>query len=311
MLALELKPKKYNQNELVITKGEIASEMYFVAKGEAEIINEQTSLGMAKFGPGSFFGEVSLFFNVPRTVSIRCCTDTVVFQLTKEDLTKTMSKFPEIEEKIMTEAKKRFEFNEMRKKANLNQKQTMETEVEVIVERLKSISFFRNLQQNFLHHLAILLKINTYKVGDLIIKKDDPGDSMHFLVDGSAKVIVLKDNIEHILVELTAPTFFGEVALFFDGFRTATVVSKTECTTLELNKKALQDVVQEYPQLRDTFYIQAKEHYQEFIHRKDTMKDETDMDGYGIEVIKRKLEMVLSVYSIPNNIITGPDIQSL
>ena len=114
--------------------------MYFVAIGTAEIVNERENVDLSHFSPGSFFGEVGLFFHVPRTVSIRCVSTTItLFKLTKDDLEKTVGVFPEMKEKIYGEAKKRFEFNEMRRKANLNTKQTFETEIEVIRERLKMV----------------------------------------------------------------------------------------------------------------------------------------------------------------------------
>ncbi len=58
-LALSLKPVKFYRNQTLFKKGDLAEEMYFVAKGCAEVVDESRSVIYAQFRPGSFFGEVS------------------------------------------------------------------------------------------------------------------------------------------------------------------------------------------------------------------------------------------------------------
>jgi CRP-like cAMP-binding protein len=41
-LAMSLKPVQFSRGQFIIKQGEIAGEMYFVARGVAEILNEVT-----------------------------------------------------------------------------------------------------------------------------------------------------------------------------------------------------------------------------------------------------------------------------
>ena len=140
MLALTLKPVQYRQGSLIIQKDDIASEMYFVVSGTCEVFSEHDNTVYAEFHPGSFFGEVGVFFQVKRTASVRCTSNQVtLFKLTKTDLDTLLEQYPEIDEKIKGEARMRFQYNEDREKAKLTSSQSVETEVEVVRERLKNV----------------------------------------------------------------------------------------------------------------------------------------------------------------------------
>jgi CRP-like cAMP-binding protein len=143
MLALSLTPVQYQQNDLIIKKGDLASEMFFVVRGVAEVFNEEDGQVFAQFTPGSFFGEVGLFFDIKRTASVHCITDVVdVFKLTREVLDKVLENYPEVSQKIKNEAKQRFLYNQEREKIKLSQRKRVQTEHEVIREKLKSVSVY-------------------------------------------------------------------------------------------------------------------------------------------------------------------------
>lgn len=139
MLAISLTPIQYQQGELIIKKGDAASEMYFIVKGTAEVFNEEDGAVYAQFAPGSFFGEVGLFFDIKRTASVHCTSDVMVFKLTREVLDKILENYPEVSQKIKTEAKQRFLYNQEREKIKLTIRRKVQTEHEVIRERLKLV----------------------------------------------------------------------------------------------------------------------------------------------------------------------------
>jgi hypothetical protein len=57
-LALSLQPAKYYRDQTLFKKGDVAAEMFFVAKGCADAVDEKRVAVYAQFKPGSFFGEV-------------------------------------------------------------------------------------------------------------------------------------------------------------------------------------------------------------------------------------------------------------
>ncbi|KAJ3040797.1 hypothetical protein HDV00_010412 [Rhizophlyctis rosea] len=277
MLALSLKPVQYRQGDIIIQKGDIASEMYFVVSGTAEVFSEADNAVYAEFHPGSFFGEVGVFFQVKRTASVRCTSNQVtLFKLTKQDLDTLLAQYPEIDEKIKLEAQQRFQYNEDREKAKLTSTQEVETEVEVVREKLKNVPLFKDGSVGFLHQLALRLKLRIFEPATIIIQKGSVGRSMYFLVDGEAQVV--SDDGSTVYAELKPSSFFGEVALFYEVARTATVKAKSRSTMFELDKDDLWEVLNQHPALQDTMKATAQENYELFMKRQRGVEKITEED---------------------------------
>lgn len=45
--------------------------MFFIHRGTVDVVSEDGEVVFAKMDEGSFFGEISLVYSVPRTASIR------------------------------------------------------------------------------------------------------------------------------------------------------------------------------------------------------------------------------------------------
>ncbi|KAI8843134.1 cyclic nucleotide-binding-like protein [Chytridium lagenaria] len=307
MLALSLRPVQFKMGEVIIQKGDIASEMYFVVDGEAEVFSDEDGKVFANFHPGFFFGEVGLFFKIKRTASVRCTSQNItVFKLTKNDLDSVLAGYPEIDAKIKVEAKQRFEYNKMREMAKLTGKQEVETDIEVVREKLKTIPLFKGGSIGFFHELALTLKIRVFQPGDLIIQKDQPGRSMYFVVDGTADVI--SPDGKEVYGTMLANTFFGEVALFFDVNRTASVRARTVCTLFELEKDSLKKILSQHKQLKEQMYEKAEENFRLWQARQNALKQlgsSKDIQQFDVEATVSRLRMVSMFSKCPDNFLRG------
>jgi glucose-6-phosphate 1-dehydrogenase len=106
-LALTLKPVAFAPGDLVIKKGDVGNEMYFVCRGEVEILDG----GGAKLntlGPGDFFGELSLLFSTPRTASVRATTPCDLFVLNKAEFVQLLKDYPTVAASIQEVARARY-----------------------------------------------------------------------------------------------------------------------------------------------------------------------------------------------------------
>ena len=112
-----------------------------------------------------------------------------------------------------------------------------------------------------------MVKFREYRASDIIIKKDDKGESMFFVLDGAAEVISANGAI--VYAELPVNTFFGEVSLFFEVNRTATVRAKTFTTVIELSKSALKTVLDQHSELRELILSKANENYEVYKKRQE------------------------------------------
>ncbi|KAJ3192983.1 hypothetical protein HK101_005632, partial [Irineochytrium annulatum] len=306
MLALQLHPIQYHHNQTILRKGDPALEMFFVVDGTAEVFDETTRTAFAQFQPGSFFGEIGLFFACERTASVRAVTPNLtVFKLAKEDLDGLLKQYPEIDAKIQVEARHRMEYNQLREVAKLSGTQEVETDVEVVREKLKNIPLFKGGSVGFFHELALALKFKVYQPLDVIIKKDAPGRSMFFVVDGLAEVI--SEDGTQVFGELRANAFFGEVALFFEVNRTATVRSKTSCALFELDKDSLTAVLNQHEGLREVMKGKAEENWRLAQERQKAVMQISAQDSlaFDVEATVNRLKKVTFFQNCPEPVLRG------
>lgn len=130
------------------------------------------------------------------------------------------------------------------------------------------IPYFKNGSIAFLHQLALMVRFKAFQENSIIIKKDDPGDSLFVIIDGAAEVISPDGKI--IFATLSVNAFFGEVCVFYDVNRTATVRAKVHTTVLELSKESLRNTLGEYPELKEVIMKSAQENFELFRKRQSS-----------------------------------------
>ena len=125
----------------------------------------------------------------------------------------------------------------------------LRTEVELFLKRdiLERIPLFKDISDSFLREVSLHLRPVVYTPGDYIFKKDDRGSEMYFVIKGKLKV--LTGDEKKILNVLSDGDFFGELALFRNEIRLATVQAETYCDVYMLNKEVFDHVLNNYPEI--------------------------------------------------------------
>lgn len=106
-LVRALKPKVCLPNSLVVRIGETGEEMFFVARGELNVITSDLKV-VHTIRDGGFFGEVALLYDTKRTAYIASRTYCDMFVLKKDDFEKVLKKHPQSSEAVQKVAKQRF-----------------------------------------------------------------------------------------------------------------------------------------------------------------------------------------------------------
>ncbi|KAI8836549.1 hypothetical protein BJ741DRAFT_605927, partial [Chytriomyces cf. hyalinus JEL632] len=113
-------PVIYRTGELIIRKHEIGHEMYFLSKGTVEVVSGDGKTVYSVIHKGSFFGELGVLFNVPRTASVRAFDDCYCMILTRDNLDVVLKYFPniaqrfrQVAERRMSEVKKMISYKQM------------------------------------------------------------------------------------------------------------------------------------------------------------------------------------------------------
>ncbi|KAJ9466383.1 Cyclic nucleotide-gated cation channel [Diplonema papillatum] len=92
----------------VLRKGEIGKEMFFIHRGQVDVVSEDNSIVFASLSEGNFFGEVALVVpGAKRTASIVCKTFTELFVLNKTDFERLLDSYPETRKEILQVAVER------------------------------------------------------------------------------------------------------------------------------------------------------------------------------------------------------------
>jgi CRP-like cAMP-binding protein len=108
--------------------------------------------------------------------------------------------------------------------------------------------------------LAVIrgLRLLAFDAGDVIITEGEPGQSLFVLTTGTVKVFVRDPEGRNVaLSSLGEGAFFGEIATLSGRPRSATVTAASRCELLELDKPALEAILELHPRVRDVL----EEHY--------------------------------------------------
>ncbi len=118
-----LRPQLHSPHDYILTEGDEAKAMYWLVRGAVAVTSRDGESTFAELAPGAFFGEIGILMNIPRTATIIARTRCMLVVLKKEDLTKELPNFPEVERAIRDEAAERLSILQRKKKENLDSNQ--------------------------------------------------------------------------------------------------------------------------------------------------------------------------------------------
>lgn len=126
----------------------------------------------------------------------------------------------------------------------------METKISIPdkILHLRAIHIFEGLSVSELAAIASVTEVVVYPAGTEIIKEGERGETMYMIIDGLVSVIKeFQGQPEIVLDHIRAGDYFGEMALFEDLLRSATVRTEEETRVLVLDKREFTEIVREYP----------------------------------------------------------------
>ncbi|CAI2367548.1 unnamed protein product [Moneuplotes crassus] len=145
--------------------------------------------------------------------------------------------------------------------------------------------------ENLIKDISTSLVQTIYLPGDFIILKDDIGEEMYFIAEGS--VYILAADKRTVLNTLTQGYYFGEMAIFLkSNRRTAYVQAETFCSILILKKYDLDNIKVNYPAVAKDIIKEAEKRQAETREIEEAYKDEIWDDEKNPEDQKNDLERI-------------------
>jgi long-chain acyl-CoA synthetase len=79
-----LDAREFAPGDVVVHEGDVGDEMYFLTKGQVEVVQGRPQQRLAVVREGAFFGELAILTDAPRAATIRALTDVEVYALRRD-----------------------------------------------------------------------------------------------------------------------------------------------------------------------------------------------------------------------------------
>ncbi|OPY83694.1 MAG: cAMP-activated global transcriptional regulator CRP [Smithella sp. PtaU1.Bin162] len=246
--------RSYRKGETICEQNAVGREMYYIRSGEVAVFLGENQLAALK--PGEIFGEISLFYNVARTATIRAAADiTEVGVLTRSGFeTILQDSHPYSHDLIY-----RLYSILPDRLRNLNEKYRMAinalsllTEGRERKMRIgEGVDAILKPKENFFPTItgeeARLLFTETkfFDAGRTVITEGDFAEGAYLILEGKAKAVISSDGGEKIVLgEFDRGEIFGEMALIDNKPRSASVVTVTPCELAFMEKGAFGRIIE-------------------------------------------------------------------
>ncbi|MCZ7646768.1 MAG: glucose-6-phosphate dehydrogenase [Planctomycetota bacterium] len=107
-LIMALKARQTAAGETVIQKGELGKEMYLIARGEVEVLDDAGKV-LKTLKDGDLFGEIALLMSTPRTATVRSKSSCDLFVLEKADFNRILRDNPQFADGVCKIARERYD----------------------------------------------------------------------------------------------------------------------------------------------------------------------------------------------------------
>jgi hypothetical protein len=111
------------------------------------------------------------------------------------------------------------------------------------------IPLFSDLTASEFIAVALLLVRRVAKVGEVIVREGDPGESMFIVSTGEVRATILREGRQVVVATMRDGDFFGEMAVLSGEPRTATVTAVKSTELLELSREHLSEICSRHPEV--------------------------------------------------------------
>jgi len=124
-------------------------------------------------------------------------------------------------------------------------------EIESKLQALENVEIFKYLDDAERRSLATAARRTPFGPGEVITRQGTSAHWLYVLTKGRAEVRLTSNGADKRVAVLTAPSFFGEMALMTGQPREATVVALTEVECLSVDKLDFQGILKRRPEIAE------------------------------------------------------------
>ena len=199
----------YNPGDVIIKKGDIGNVFYMIKSGSVLVSDVGDKFKEQILAAGEYFGDLALMSGEPRAATVSASTMVECMALDREAFNNLLGPLKDLLD------------------YNMN------------MRVLTSIELFEKLTDDERVKISKNLEIETFFPNSTILKQGEKGQKFYIIKDGTVKVTV----DDKAITELSAGSYFGEMALLDDEIRKATVTSLTEVQLFSIDRSTFTNVM--------------------------------------------------------------------
>jgi CRP-like cAMP-binding protein len=231
-------------DETLIGEGEGGDSMFIIIQGKVKVsrrLEDGSELILAELSDGAFFGEMALLSDAPRTASVICTEETMLFSISRELVADMTAQYPTVGEVM-----RRFHKNRL------------------ITNLLKTSPIFAPFSTSDKKTLIERFKSRDAAPGAFLITREKPGDGLYVVLSGRCEVIDQDDDGDEVVVaDLKEGDVFGEMSMLWNKETCASVRATTTCTVMRLPRSEFNEVIMTHPQILETLSMMSERRSQQ------------------------------------------------
>ncbi|MEO5804772.1 MAG: cyclic nucleotide-binding domain-containing protein [Verrucomicrobiota bacterium] len=118
---------------------------------------------------------------------------------------------------------------------------------------LRRVKILAEMKDDQLERFAQFMEVQNVRQWTEVVKQGEIGDAMYLVLEGELRVRLMIGGKETILAQLAAGEFFGEMALFDHGPRSADVVANKDSLLLKISSASFEKLFDLAPELAAPF----------------------------------------------------------
>lgn len=245
----------FSKGDVICEQDTVGREMYLIKDGEVNVSVNGSSL--AVLGRGEIFGEISLFYNVKRTATIKALSDKAVLGVLSRRGLDTLLKsnqpysYDLIYRLYSILPDRLRNLNDKYKMANdalnliLNgERDAVEKAYDKINYSMPETDIFTRLTRE--QARQVFKKEKSFDANEAVFAEGDKGDGGYYIIEGRLKAVTFSSDYEEILLgELGEGEIFGEMSLIDGKPRSATVLAITPCKIAYISSEEYNEIMKE------------------------------------------------------------------
>ncbi|HEY1097533.1 MAG TPA: cyclic nucleotide-binding domain-containing protein, partial [Myxococcota bacterium] len=218
----------------LIVESEPGVSMFVIIQGAVQVVRSDghgNEVQLAQLGDGTFFGEMALLSDAPRTASVVVTEEAMLFEISRDLVEDMIAQYPSV--------------GEVMKKFHRNR---------LITNLLKTSPVFAPFSTNDKKELIEKFKSRDVAAGTFLLTRQQPRDGLYVVLSGRCEVLdTVGPGAEEVpIAELREGDVFGEMSMLWNKETSASVRALTSCTVLRLPRASFSEVIMTHPQILET-----------------------------------------------------------